>query len=192
MDFATALRTLPELETTRLLLRRMTVSDAEAMFDYARHPHVSRYCTWSMHGSIDDTRGFLEYWTSGYGTDAARDWAVVEKASGRMIGTGGFARFDASSLVAELGYVLHPDVWGRGYATELVRAAIAWGFASDDLERIEARCLSGNIASARVMEKAGMRREGTMRRAYRKLGIQEDVHIHSILRDDVRGTATTP
>lgn len=192
MDFATALRTLPELDTPRLHLRRMAVSDADAMFDYARRTHVSRYCTWDVHGSIDDTRGFLEYWTSGYGTDAARDWAVVEKATNRMVGTGGFARFDPANLVAELGYVLHPDVWGRGYATELARAVIAWGFASDDLERIEARCLSGNLASARVMEKAGMRREGTMRRAYRKLGAQADVHIHSILRGDVRDAGTTP
>lgn len=187
MDFASRLRGLPVLQTPRLILRRLIPDDAGSMFDYARLPRTSAFCSWDHHRSIADTRAFLEFWVGGYGTDSVRDWAVVEKASGRMVGTGGFAQFDPSTGTAEIGYVLHPDVWGRGYATELVAAVVDWGFASPDLAKVFARCFTANRASARVLEKNRFHRDGTLRAAFRKQGVASDIHHYSLLREDRDG-----
>lgn len=187
MDFASRLRDLPELETPRLLLRRMSVDDAKAMFDYARLPRVSQYCSWDYHRTIDDTRAFLKLRESAAGTDSVCDWAVVEKETGRMVGTGGFVEFEPSTRTGEIGYVLHPDVWGRGYASELAKRFVVWGFQSNDLHRIIAHCIPANHASARVLEKNGFHRDGTMRASFRKQGIFVDVHEYSLLRSDRGG-----
>jgi len=187
MDFTSRLRDLPDLRTPRLILRRLTLDDIEPMFDYARLPRTSAFCSWEYHRSIADTRAFLEFWVSGYGTDSVRDWAVVEMDSGRMVGTGGFAQFDPATGAAEIGYVLHPDVWGRGYATELVAAVVDWGFASPDLDKVFARCLVANRASALVLEKNRFHRDGTLRAAFRKQGVAVDVHQYSLLRQDREG-----
>lgn len=187
MDFSSRLRDLPVLETSRLILRRLSLDDAESMFDYARLPRTSIFCSWDYHRSIADTRAFLEFWVSGYGTDSVRDWAVLEKASGRMVGTGGYAQFDPATGTAEVGYVLHPDVWGHGYGTELAAAVVDWGFGSSDLEKVFARCFTANSASARVLEKNGFRRDGTLRAAFRKQGVAVDLHHYSLLRNDREG-----
>lgn len=83
---------------------------------------------------------------------------------------------------AELGYVLSRSYWGRGLMPEAVRAMIRFGFQRMDLNRIEARCIAKNTASARVMEKAGMTREGTLRESELIKGAFRDMKRYSILR----------
>ena len=148
MDFSSRLRDLPVLETSRLILRRLSLDDAESMFDYARLPRTSIFCSWDYHRSIADTRAFLEFWVSGYGTDSVRDWAVLEKASGRMVGTGGYAQFDPAT-----GTVSFATAPGNGVA---VRAGFEFDvpvrFDSDaldvtlDIERL------GSITSIPLLE----------------------------------------
>lgn len=77
-----------------------------------------------------------------------------------MIGTCGFARLDFENNSAEIGYVLNPDFWRKGYATEAVKRVINFGFHDLNLHRIEARYIVGNEVSRRVMEKCGMAFEG--------------------------------
>ena len=81
---------IPQLETDRLILRKMLVSDASDMYEYARRPDVTKYLTWNPHPSQTYTRNYLEYVATKYATGSFYDWAVIEKKSGRMIGTCGF------------------------------------------------------------------------------------------------------
>src|SRR5512133_1200078 len=151
--FISRFQALPELQTERLLLRRMELSDAKAIFDYAKLPWVATYTAWPYHRSLADTQQFLREWTTGYANGEVRDWALVHKDSGQLIGTGGFSRFDPMSGTGEVGYVIHPKFWRQGLATEAVRRITAWGFESHDLMRIVAHCIPGNAASIRVLEK---------------------------------------
>ena len=80
-----------------------------------------------------------------------------------MIGTCGFTRFDYSNNSAEIGYVINPEFRGRGIAGEAARRVIRFGFDELGLNRIEAKYMDGNVASRKVMEKIGMKYEGTMR-----------------------------
>lgn len=153
----------PELGTPRLTLRKLLRQDSGDMYDYASRPEVSEYLLWQPHESEAFTRRYLNYLQSRYRAGDFHDWAVVLRESGRMVGTCGFTRFQYEANAAEIGYVLHPDVWGRGIAPEAARAVMRFGFGELRLHRIEARYILGNDRSRRVMDKLGMQFEGVAR-----------------------------
>ena len=173
----TVFMNMPRLETERLILRRMAVSDADDMYSYASRADVTEYLLWNPHPTKKYTVDYLRYIGTRYNAGEFYDWAVVEKESGRMIGTCGFTRFDPPHDSAEIGYVLNPDFHGKGYATEAAQRVVKYGFEELGLHRIEAKFMEGNDASLRVMEKLGMQFEGYRResmlvkRRYRTIGI---------------------
>jgi ribosomal-protein-alanine N-acetyltransferase len=178
---------LPELETGRLLLRRMRLDDAEAMFAYASDPEVTRYVLFETHRTVEDSEAFLRLAVEGYERGDFGGWGVVLKDSGAFVGTCGMdVNYAPEHARAELGYVLSRDHWGRGLMTEAVRAVIRFGFGRMELNRIQARCIAENTASARVMEKAGMTYEGTLRESEFIKGAYRDMKLYSILRREFR------
>ena len=177
---------MPQLETERLILRRMRVGDEEDMYAYARRSEVTRYLLWSPHPDLCYTRDYLRYLATRYATGSFYDWAIVLKSNDRMIGTCGFTSFDAAHDAAEIGYVLNPDYRGQGIAPEAVRAVLAFGFERLALHRIEARFIEGNAASLRVMEKVGMFFEGYRREAMLIKGSYRTIGYCSILDSEYR------
>lgn len=95
-------------------------------------------------------------------------------------------------LGAEVGYQLGRPHWGRGYATEALRAVVAWGFGTLGLRRIWARVNPGNTASCRVVEKAGLRREGLLRRCEYAAGEWRDLCLYAALADERDLSSRTP
>lgn len=176
---------LPDLRTERLLLRKMRLEDAEEMFAYASDPKVTRYLLWETHRTVEDSEDFLRFAVEGYERGEFGGWGIVLSGSGAFVGTCGLdAGYSPEHARAELGYVLSRSHWGRGLMPEAVREVVRFGFEELDLNRVEARCFAGNVASARVMEKAGMAYEGTLRgREYVK-GVYRDMRVHSILRGE--------
>jgi ribosomal-protein-alanine N-acetyltransferase len=181
------LKDLPTLVTDRLILRKMTPNDAEAVFAYASDPEVTRYVVWETHRSIEDSKALLDLVTSKYESGGEPEWGIVYKGDHRFVGTCGIVSWEPYHARAELGYALSRDYWGRGFVAEAVRAMISFGFKEMNLNRIEARCIAGNTDSARVMEKAGMLYEGTLRQRELIKGEHRDMKVYSILRDERRG-----
>lgn len=188
MAGADVYRDLPDIETDRLLLRRMRLDDAEAMFDYASDPDVTRYVIWDTHRSIEDSRAFLKLTVESYAGGNEAGWGIVYKGDLRFVGTCAIVNWSRQDARAELGYVLSKRYWGRGLMTEAVGAMIRFGFGKMGLNRLEARCLAENVASARVMEKAGMTCEGTLRQREHIKGEYRDMKYYSILRGEFRGS----
>lgn len=178
------LKNLPTLETERLILRKMTLDDAKAVFAYASDPEVTHYVIWEMHRTIEDSTAFLELALDKYESGGEPDWGIVYKGGHCFVGTCGFVNWDVDHTRAEIGYVLHKDYWGRGLMPEAVRAMIGFGFEQMGLNRIEARCIAKNTASARVMEKAGMTYEGTLREREFVKGAYRDMKLYSVLRSE--------
>jgi RimJ/RimL family protein N-acetyltransferase len=87
----------------------------------------------------------------------------------------------------ELGYWLGVPFWNQGYTTEAARCVTAFGFAELGLHRVQATCLPRNVASSRVMEKAGLRYEGLLRGYFRKGETFEDVAMYAVLRSEFEG-----
>ena len=172
---------IPTLETERLLLRAMKISDAEDMYSYARRTDVTEYLLWSPHQSFFYTKDYLQYIESRYSVGDFYDWAVVEKSSNRMIGTCGFTSIDLSNGCGEIGYVLNPIFHGKGYATEAAEKVLDFGFNTLELHRIEVRFMEKNLASRRVAEKLGMVFEGWKREAIFSKGKHQTVGVCAIL-----------
>src|SRR4029450_1906143 len=150
---------VPQLETPRLVLRALAPSDADDVFAYAANPDIAQYTLWSAHTTIEDSPQFIAWIRGG----SLACWAIVQPATGQVIGTSFLHSHHAQHQRAEIAFNLAKATWGRGYATEAAQAVIRAGFTHYSLNRIEGACMLGNVASARVMEKVGMRFEGILR-----------------------------
>ncbi len=182
--FNALFRHLPTLETDRLLLRPLRLTDAEDVFAYAGDPEMTHYTTWTAHRSLADSRHFLQAKLRSYAHGEPSNWGVVLAASGRLIGTCGFVSWNPDHRRAEIGYALARRHWGQGLTTEAVRAVVDFSFRQTELYRLQALCLIPNLASARVMEKVGMRYEGILRGFADHQGQFSDLKIYAILRPD--------
>ncbi len=150
------------LETDRLRLRRLVVGDAEAIFtQYAQDAEVTRYLTWRRNRTVQETREFLGSCLTTWEEGKSFHWVILRKEDNQLFGLIGF-RVDGHKL--ELGYVLAKAYWGKGYMTEAGKALVDWALKQEEIYRVWAVCDVENLASARVMEKIGMRREGILRR----------------------------
>ncbi len=154
------------------------------MFSYSQRDDVTRYLLWDAHPSEEYTESYIRYLQERYAVGDFYDFAVVLKESGRMIGTVGFTSFDLANRSAEVGYVISPTYQGKGYATEAVKRILSLGFEEFGLERISAVCMKGNLASLRVMEKCGLKREGLLRSAVYAKGEMKDVHLSAMTKTD--------
>ncbi len=149
-------------ETNRLLLRRPVLADAEEIFrQYARDPEVTRYLTWRPNRDVEETREFLRVALAAWEEGRSFQWVIVGKHDDQFLGMIG-VRVDGHKL--EMGYVLAKPHWGQGYMTEAVAKVIEWALKQKEVYRVWAVCDVENLASARVMEKAGMTCEGILRR----------------------------
>ncbi len=175
---------MPDIDTPRLLLRRMTMADAQDIFAYSRDPEVSRHVLWDAHRSIHDSRAYLRYILRQYRAGEPSSWGIELKETGHLIGTIGYMWWNQEYHSAEVGYSLSRTYWNQGLMSEALRAIIRFGFDEMHLHRIEAQHEVTNPASGRVMEKAGMRPEGILRgRLYNK-GRYVDVALYAIVYGD--------
>lgn len=182
--------TPPILETERLVLRPVTEGDADAVFAACSHPAVTRYTLFDTHRTRDDSLSFVRDYTVGSYAEMMPDpFAVTLRRDPepRMVGAVGCHWASRPHLTMELGYWLAEHLWGKGLAAEAAAAVVRFAFGQYPVERIQARVIAGNNASARVLEKLGFRREGTLRSALFRRGKFEDVTMFALLRGDERG-----
>ncbi len=175
---------MPELDTARLRLRRLTMHDAHDIYRYSRDAEVARHVLWEAHRSIGDSRAYLRYMLRRYRNHEPASWGIEYRQTGEIIGTIGFMWIQADNAAAEVGYSLSRDYWNRGIMTEALKAVIAHGFGSMNLNRIEAQHETTNPASGAVMRKCGMLREGLLRSRLFNKGKYVDVELYAILRRD--------
>ncbi len=177
---------MPSFESERLLLRPLSPDDALDMYEYASGRELTKYLLWDPHPNVQYTREYLEYLEGRYAVADFYDWALILKQKGKMIGTCGFTSFDLPNNCAEIGYVIHPDYHGMGYAVEAAKQVISFGFSTLGLSRISAVCMKENTKSFRVMQKLGMSFEGTLRSAILVKGARRDVSVCAITREDYK------
>jgi [ribosomal protein S5]-alanine N-acetyltransferase len=149
------------IETERLMIRSFALDDAEAMFKLASDPEVFRFFPQWLAKSVDDSRNWVK-WMMGMEREFGYSfWAVVEKASGEVIGDCGLAPLEGEGPEVELGCDLRRDKWNRGYGYEAGKACLEYGFGELKLERIVAVTHPDNAPARKVVEKLGFMLEGT-------------------------------
>lgn len=176
------------LTTDRLVLREFREDDWVAVHEYGSDPEVVRYMPWGPN-SEEDTRAFIERALASQLDDPRTTYelAITLCADGGLVGGCGIHAISFANRSASMGYCLHRDAWGRGYATEAARALLALGFDTLGLHRMAATCDIGNLASTKVLEKIGMRREAQFREDTLLRGRWRDSCLHAILEDEWKG-----
>ncbi|HKW00707.1 MAG TPA: GNAT family N-acetyltransferase [Vicinamibacterales bacterium] len=143
--------------TTRLDLRLLALPDANDVYQYGSDPEVARATSWPAHTNIKDALDFVSFVVASDSDQPGalrHTWAIRRRDHARVIGT--IDLIQDNDQEAHTDYVLARSYWKQGFMTEAVQAVVGWGFARlEALERIRSGCLSSNVGSWRVLEKAG-------------------------------------
>jgi ribosomal-protein-alanine N-acetyltransferase len=181
----------PTLHTARLRLRPFTDADSDALFALHSSADVLRY--WDAPPWSDRSRAerFIaacrQMAEEGTGARLAIDGA----SDGAFIGWCSLTRWNPDHRSASMGYCLGEAAWGHGYATEAARGVLQWAFDTLDLNRVQAETDTRNAASARVLEKLGFMREGTLREDCVVNGEVSDSWVYGLIRSQWR-TSSDP
>lgn len=154
-DYKLILAENQQLESERLLLRPLRLSDAVDMFEYASDEENATY-VFPTHRALSDTRGIIANY---FIADPLGKYAIELKKTGKMVGTIDL-RLDIPNRNAELGYVINKEFWGQGIVPEACNLLLAFGFEKLRMQHIFAKYDEDNVRSGRVMDKIGMKEEG--------------------------------
>jgi ribosomal-protein-alanine N-acetyltransferase len=179
---------LHPLAGDRIVLREVVASDWQGIHAYARMPETCRYQTWGPN-TEDESRSYCATVVAAATEETRTQYALaITVATDDTIK--GVATLNVRSFEqrqGELSYIVHPELWGKGYATEASRLLLGFGFAELQLHRIFATCDPRNVASSRVLEKLGMTYEGRMRETLHIRDGWRDSLVYSILRREWPG-----
>lgn len=173
------------LETERLILRRFNIEDANQMYtNWATDFECNKYLSWDSHKNIEETKAVIQAWINDYENNSY-NWVAELKETNEIIGSISAIQFREKHLNCELGYCYGSKYWNKGYGTEALRKVIDFFLNEVGLHLVEACHISGNPASGRIMEKAGMHKEAVLknRRVNKATNELDDLIIYSITKE---------
>ena len=176
-----------KLETDRLILREFKIDDAEAMYrNWATDPECCKYLSWNVHRDVNETKTVIQAWIDSY-KNGSYHWVVELKENHEIIGSISVVRVHEEHKTAEIGYCYGSKFWNHGYATEALRRVIEYLLNECDFYLVECGHISGNPASGRVMQKAGMKQDGVLRerRINKATKERNDSIFYSIKKDEL-------
>ena len=174
------------LETKRLILRRFTVRDEDAMYtNWASDPEVTRYLTWPAHAGVETSRAVLADWTAAYAQESCYQWAIVLKdRADEPVGSIGAVDVSDDIAAVQIGYCLGRRWWHQGIMSEALGAVMDFFFDAVGCNRVAGRHDPRNPHSGMVMQKCGMKYEGTQRSADRNNQGICDTSWYALLKDE--------
>lgn len=174
------------IETDRLILRRYVIEDADAMYkNWASDSDVTKFLTWQPHSSVEVSRGIIENWLKEYSDEKYYQWAIVLKANGNEpIGDISVVQMNEDISMVHIGYCLGRAWWRRGIMSEALKAVMDFMFDTVEVNRVESRHDPMNPNSGKVMQKCGMKYEGTLRSADRNNQGICDACYYALLRSE--------
>jgi len=176
-------KSFPEIETERLLLRRVGENDSTGIFRCFSDNETMRY----MGSPLDDpdsVSGIVEDYTGGFEEGCSLIWTLQEKSTGLFTGTAGFEQFSFLDLHTEIGFTLLEEFRGSGLMREALDAIMKYGFDIMGLNRIQAKVLPENAPALRLLGELGLKVEGHLRKSVFFNGGFHDELMLAILRED--------
>lgn len=173
------------LETQRLNLRPLIMTDAEAMFAYTSVPESFQYLRRSAHTSVEEDRAFLRDVLEGYRRHREFVWGICLRDMNDPIGTCRLFDFQPTEGRCEVSYLIHPAYQRHGIVSEAVGRLIRYAFEELNLKMVCARCAAENTGSERVMQKCGMTLEQKLPHCAELHGVWHDFLLYSIKRSEL-------
>ncbi|MDI9494699.1 MAG: GNAT family N-acetyltransferase [Bacillota bacterium] len=175
------------LETDRLILRRLTIDDAENVYNnWTSDSEVSKYMRWQPHRCIEETVLTINDWINRYKDNSFYQWAITFTDNDGPIGAIGLFVVNENDMTGDIAHIISRKNWGMGIATEALKAVLKFAFEVVGFNRIESYHSVNNPASGKVMQKAGMKMEGSAKQKYRSNVGFEDSYMYSILREEFK------
>ncbi|GGV31321.1 GNAT family N-acetyltransferase [Actinomadura sp. LOL_016] len=174
------------IETERLTLRPFREDDLEGLYAYQSLTEVARFLYWEPR-NLEESRSFLKEKMSAATVEREGDWlvlAVVLRETGELMGEVNLQWRSREHRQGEIGYIFNPAFHGRGFATEAAEVVLRLCFEGLDLHRVVGRIDGRNAASARVLERLGMRREAHLVQNEMVKGEWTDEVVYAMLRDE--------
>lgn len=174
------------IETDRLILRRYVIEDADAMYkNWASDSEVTKFLTWQPHSSVEVSRSIIVDWLKEYSDEKYYQWAIVLKDNGNEpIGGISVVHMNEDISMVHIGYCLGRAWWRRGIMSEALKAVMDFMFDTVEVNRVESRHDPMNPNSGKVMQKCGMKYEGTLRSADRNNQGICDACYYALLRSE--------
>lgn len=175
---------ITEIQTERLILRKMKVSDSASLFKIWSDPEVTKFMNINSFTDERQAVEMIEILNNLSLESKAIRYSIIELESNRIIGSCGYNSIDSSNAKAEIGYDISKDYWGKGYAQEAIQSLMDYAFNTLKFNRIEAKVEPENNNSIKVLQKLNYTFEGTMRKCEKSKGKFIDLSIFSKLTTD--------
>lgn len=174
-----------ELKTARLHLRKLRRSDAREYYErIGRSEAVTKYMLWNPHQDISEAVDSIEKALRRYAGGKCYRWAIALQEDDRLIGVIELLKMDEVQNTCSFAYMLGEEFWGRGFAAEALKAALAFAFENLKVAAVEADHFAENAASGAVMRKAGMKYIGMVPGKYEKNAVRYDAPQYRITREE--------
>jgi RimJ/RimL family protein N-acetyltransferase len=173
-------------QTSRLTIRELSVKDIDSIHELHSLPEVDEFNTSGIPDSIQATEKLVSEWLAAQNQFPRTSYifCIDHTDSKQFIGLIALILGKPNYRTAETWYKIHSDHWKKGYTTEALAKLLSFGFDDLKLHRIEAGCAVENIASIKVLEKAGMTKEGMKRKKLPIRGEWKDNYFYAILEED--------
>lgn len=177
------------LESDRMELKEISMQDLDLIHQLHSIPEVDEFNTLGIPKDIQETKKFIFNIIEDQHSKHRKQycWGIWDKKNNDFIGLAGLVLSVERFKMAEIYFKLSPDFWGKGYATEISKSLIKFGFEKLQLHRIEAGVATDNIKSIHVLEKLGMTREGIRRKILPIRGEWKDNFHYAILEEEYQG-----
>jgi ribosomal-protein-alanine N-acetyltransferase len=156
----------PILDTPRVILRPLTLEDADTILFLRSDIRTIQYLDRDPMRSILEAREHIAFLNAGFLNSDCIIWGIELKATGKLIGTIAYHRLDKPHYRAELGYMIHPDYWRKGYMSEVLKMVIDYGFQAMRCHTLEAQVNPHNMASIQILQKFNFVREAYFKENY--------------------------
>lgn len=174
----------PILETERLVLRQITVADADDLFAIFSDEQTMEYWSCRPYTSVSQASMLIESLEETIRQETGIHWAITLRSENRLIGRCGFNEWRKQHRRGEISYIIARNAWGKGTVSEALRVMLDYGFKEMNLHSVEAGVTPGNEGSTRLLERLGFRLEGHLRESYLAEDRFVDSLIYSLLQRD--------
>jgi ribosomal-protein-alanine N-acetyltransferase len=181
----TVFEAFPNLESERLCFRAYKKEDAETLFQIRAHKDVSKYMDSAPLQTIEESEQRILIMQKAFNESKGITWAVIDKKSNTLIGDFGIWKLDRQNSRGEIGYVLHPDFWGKGYMKETMNTIIRYAFNDFNLHSLAANVNTENTSSKTLLLKFGFKLEAHFRENYFYNGHFLDSEIYCLIKSDL-------
>lgn len=158
---------MKRLETDRLMLREIKLDDGPEMLEnWASDDKMTSYMSWSSHKNLKETRAVIHKWVEKYSRPLGFNWVIQIKETKELIGNIEVISTNASQQLCQVAFCIGSKWWNRGYTTEALKPVLKFLLNDVGFYVVEAQYLAENPAAGKVLMKAGMTKDGVMRKRY--------------------------